>query len=60
MKFGTVDVNTKDVDYSTWLYKDFLTLYDSALKGNVTESPEEIAKILGVKVPVQKPKPETV
>ena len=60
MKFGNVDINTKDVDFSTWLYKDFLTLYDNALKGKVTETPEEIAKVLGVKVPVQKPKPETV
>ena len=60
MKFGNVDINTKDVDFSTWLYKDFLVLYENGLKGNVTESPEEIAKILGVKVPVQKPKPETV
>jgi len=60
MKFGNVDINTKDVDFSTWLYKDFLVFYENGLKGNVTESPEEIAKVLGVKIPVQKPKPETV
>ena len=54
MKFGNVDIN-ETIDWSAWSWKDFLQFYDT-LKDHVTESPEEIAKVLGVKVPVQKPK----
>jgi len=60
MIFGTVDINTVDIDFSTWKWSDFLKFYENGLKGQVTETPEEVAKVLGVKVPVQKPKPETV
>ena len=52
MKFGTIDINTKDVDWSTVTWKQFLETYNNSLKGNVKESPEEIAKALGVKVPL--------
>ncbi len=59
MKFGNVDIN-ETINWSGWSWKDFLQFYDNSLKGHATETPEEIAKVLGVKVPVQKPKPETV
>ena len=55
MKFGSVDINT-EVNWSEWSWKDFQDFYDSSLKGNVTESPEDIAKALGVKVPKTKQK----
>ena len=58
-QFGKVSVNP-DCKWDTWSWKDFLSFYENSLKGHVTESPEEIAKVLGVKIPVQKPKPETV
>lgn len=54
MKFGDTDVNP-DVNWSEWSWKDFLSFYETSLQ-NVKETPEEIAKVLGVKVPVQKPK----
>ena len=60
MKFGSVDINTTDVDFSTWKWNDFQKFYDNGLKGQITETPEEVAAVLGVKVPMQKPKPETV
>jgi len=52
MQFGTVDINTDGWD--KWSWKDFLDFYDQSLKGKVTETPEEIARVLGVKVPVKK------
>lgn len=57
MKFGNVDINVNDPmnDWSKWSWNDFLSLYNSSLKGHVTETPEEIAKSLGVKLP-DKPK----
>jgi hypothetical protein len=58
MKFGDTDVN-ETLDWSAWSWKDFLDFYATSLK-NVKESPEEVAKVLGVKVPVQKPKGESV
>lgn len=57
MKFGTVDINTTDVDFSIWKWNDFLKFYEAGLKGQITETPEEVAAVLGVKVPIQKPKP---
>ncbi|MBE3086891.1 MAG: hypothetical protein IMZ64_11820 [Bacteroidetes bacterium] len=48
MQFGKVDINPKVGDF-TW--KEFLDFYEHSLKGNVTETPEEIAQALGVKVP---------
>jgi hypothetical protein len=57
--FGKVNIKD-DNQWETWSWKDFLSFYDNSLKGQVTESPEEIAKVLGVKIPVQKPKQETV
>ena len=57
MKFGDTDVNEK-LDWSKWTWEEFLSFYKTSLK-NVKETPEEIGKILGVKVPVQKPKGET-
>lgn len=58
MKFGDTDIN-ENIDWSKWTWKEFLSFYENSLK-NVKETPEEIAKILGVKVPVQKPKSEKV
>jgi hypothetical protein len=57
MKFGDTDVN-ESLDWSAWKWEDFLSFYNTSLK-NVKETPEEVAKVLGVKVPVQKPKGET-
>lgn len=54
-QFGKVSINP-DCNWGEWSWKDFLSFYDNSLKGNVTETPEEIAKVLGVKIPVQKPK----
>jgi len=51
MKFGSVDINPDGWD--KWSWKDFLDFYDQSLKGKVTETPEEIAHVLGVKVPVK-------
>jgi len=48
MKIGNVDINP-DVGWDSWTWPDFLSFYDTSLKGNVTESPEEVAKLLGVK-----------
>lgn len=42
-------------DWSKWTWVQFMDLYNSSLKGHVTETPEEIAKSLGVKLP-DKPK----
>lgn len=54
MKFGDTDVN-ETLNWSEWSWKDFLSFYETSLK-NVKETPEEVAKVLGVKIPVQKPK----
>lgn len=56
MKFGNADINVKDIDWSKVTWKEFLVAYEHGLKGNVTETPEEIGKALGVKVPKAKPK----
>lgn len=56
MKFGNTDINTTDhsVNWKEWTWKDFMKFFDNSLKGNVNETPEEIAKALGVKVPKEK------
>jgi len=54
MKFGNVDINDS-LDWSKWTWVQFVDFYDHSLKGKVTETPEEIAKVLGVKLP-DKPK----
>lgn len=54
-QFGKVSVNPAGWDKWTW--KEFLSFYETSLAGQITETPEEVAKVLGVKVPVQKPKP---
>lgn len=53
MKFGEVDINTTDpsVKWKEWTWKEFLNFYEHSLKAHVTETPEDIAKALGVKVP---------
>lgn len=53
MKFGNVDINTTDqsVNWKAWTWKEFLSFYETSLKNKVTESPEEIAMALGVRVP---------
>lgn len=57
MKIGSVDINVNDPsnDWSKWTWAEFMDLYDKSLKGHVTESPETVAKFLGVKLP-DKPK----
>jgi hypothetical protein len=55
MKFGKVDIN-ENSEWDKWSWKDFLSFYEHSLKGNVTESPEEIGKALGVKIPRAKEK----
>lgn len=52
MQFGTVDINPDG--WEKWTFKQFEEFYDQSLKGKVTETPEEIARVLGVKVPVKK------
>jgi len=59
MQFGNVSFNP-DVNWSEWTWDQFMDLYNSSLKGEVTDTPEEVAKVLGVKVPVQKPKKDVV
>ena len=56
MKFGSVDINPVDPKWEEWTWKEFLSFYENSLKGSVTETPEEIGKALGVKVPKEKPK----
>lgn len=53
-QFGKVSVNS-DLDWSNWTWTEFLDFYDHSLKGKATETPEEIAGVLGVKLP-DKPK----
>lgn len=53
MMFGTVDVNS-DVNWAEWTWEQFQGFYDTSLKGNVTDTPEAIAKVLGVKIPPKK------
>ena len=57
MKFGDTDVN-ESLDWSTWSWEDFLSFYGNSLK-NVKETPEEVAKALGVVIP-EKVKPDKV
>jgi hypothetical protein len=52
MKFGTVDINPNG--WNKWTFEQFKEFYDQSLKGKVTETPEEIAKVLGVPIPVKK------
>mgnify|MGYP001210623168 CR=1 FL=1 len=54
MKFGKVDINTNDMDWSEVTWKEFLVAYDLSLAGIVTETPEEIGRAIGVKVPKEK------
>lgn len=53
MKFGGVDINP-DCNWKEWTWKEFLNFFEHSLKGNVTETPEEIGRALGVKVPGKK------
>lgn len=48
MIIGSIDVNT-DIKWDQWSWPDFLDFYNGSLKGKVTETPEEVAVILGVK-----------
>jgi len=57
-QFGKVSINP-DCKWSEWKWKDFMSFYENSCK-DITETPEEVAKVLGVKIPVQKPKLETV
>lgn len=54
MKFGKYDINDK-LDWSKWSWDQFQGFYKNNLKG-VKESPEKIAKALGVKLPEKKEK----
>ena len=53
MKLGSVDINEK-LDWSKWPWPDFLLFYENSLKGHVKESPEQVAKLLGVIPPLIK------
>jgi len=53
MKIGSVDINEK-LDWSAWTWSEFLNFYDGSLKGNVTETPEQVAKLLNIKPPLIK------
>ena len=55
MKFGKTDINP-NVNWGKWTWKQFLNFYEHSLKGHVDETPEEIGKALGVKVPKAKEK----
>lgn len=55
MKIGNADINPTDPQWEKWSWEDFLSFYEHSLKGHVTETPEEVAKLLGVKVPKEKP-----
>jgi hypothetical protein len=50
MIFGKVDIN-ETVQWSKWSWVQFMDFYEHSLKGKVIETPEEIAKVLGVKLP---------
>ena len=54
MKFGNVDVD-ETLDWDKWEGEEFLSFYQNSLK-EIKETPEEIAKVLGVKVHEKKPK----
>jgi hypothetical protein len=54
MKFGNIDINPDAPRWDKWTWKDFLSFYESTLKGKVTETPEGVAEALGVKVPKSK------
>jgi len=54
VKFGNVDVD-ETLDWAKWEWEEFLSFYQNSLK-EIKETPEEIAKVLGVKVPEKKPK----
>jgi len=56
--FGKVSINP-NCGWDKWTWKQFMDFYNSSCK-EVKETPEEVAKVLGVKIPVQKPKLETV
>ena len=57
MKFGSVDINPVVKEF-TW--KEFQDFYEHSLKGNVTETAEEIADKLGIKIPKSKQKDSNV
>jgi len=57
-QFGMISIND-GVQWSKWSWTQFLDFYDHSLKGKVTETPEEIAHVLGVKLP-DKPKIKAV
>jgi hypothetical protein len=57
-QFGKVHVRD-DNKWNEWIWEDFLSFYKSSLKGHCTESPEDVAKALGVVIP-EKVKPDKV
>jgi hypothetical protein len=48
MQFGKVSINPIVGEFN---WKEFQDLYEHSLKGNVTETAEEIADKLGIKIP---------
>ena len=54
MRFGKYDINDK-LDWSKWSWNEFLSFHKTNLKG-VKETPEKIAKALGVTLPDKKEK----
>jgi hypothetical protein len=57
-QFGKVSVNP-NCDWPNWKWKEFQDFYDSSMKGHCDETPEEVAKALGVVIP-EKVKPDKV
>ena len=53
MIIGDVDIND-ELNWSAWSWPDFLLFYEGSLKGHVKESPEQVAKLLGVIPPLIK------
>jgi hypothetical protein len=53
MKFGNIDIN-HELDWPKWNWKDFISFFETSLKGKIAETPEEVASSLGVKTPKKK------
>lgn len=51
MKFGNIDINDKDPQWNTWKWSAFVSFYETNIKPHASDSIEDIAKALGVKIP---------
>ena len=55
MEFGKISFNEK-IDWSKLTLKEFSEIYSKIIQSGCKESVEEIAKILGIKIPPEKKK----